>query len=86
MSKQLSVVGVIGTVAHQLQTIDGFLTLVQVAQHVPPLHPPGHHTTFKQLWGHTFDPQDVRMVHPPGDDDLLAIFLKFQAGTRSEIL
>ena len=76
MSERLSVY-VIGIVAYQFQAIDGFLTPIQIVQHVPAFHPFRHNATFEQLWGHAFNPQDVRVVHSPGYYNLLAIFLKF---------
>jgi len=47
VSEQLSVVYLVGVVAHQFQTIDGFSTPIQIIQHVPVLHPLGHHATFE---------------------------------------
>jgi len=68
----------IGIDAHQFQTIDGLLTPIQIGQHVPAFHPLGHHAAFEQPRGHAFNPQDIRVVHPPGYNHLFAVFLEFQ--------
>jgi len=86
ISEYLCAVYMVGVIAHQFRTINRFLAPIQIIQHMAPFHPLGHHATLKQPRGYAFNPQDVRVVHPPGYNHLLAIFLKFQADTQSEIL